>query len=94
MTALELNPFGLIGAGVQAAISVYFIFRRFPFAAIVATSRPKVNFSFALGKRHHYPDLKRLPARFSIGFVGTADYKTAKASCEAIRKASTDSVSN
>jgi hypothetical protein len=34
----------------------------------------------------HIPDLKRLPARFSIGFVTTADHKTAKATCEAIRK--------
>jgi CubicO group peptidase (beta-lactamase class C family) len=33
----------------------------------------------------HVPDLKRLPARFSIGFVGTADHKTAKAACEAIQ---------
>ena len=34
----------------------------------------------------HVPDLKRLPARFSIGFVGVADHKTAKAACEAIRQ--------
>jgi hypothetical protein len=34
----------------------------------------------------HVPDLKRLPARFSIGFVGAADHKTAKAACEAIRQ--------
>ncbi len=33
----------------------------------------------------HVPDLKRLPARFSIGFIDAADYKTAKAACEAIR---------
>jgi CubicO group peptidase (beta-lactamase class C family) len=34
----------------------------------------------------HVPDLKRLPARFSIGFVGAADHKTAEAACEAIRR--------
>jgi CubicO group peptidase (beta-lactamase class C family) len=34
----------------------------------------------------HVPDLKRLPARFSIGFVGAADHKAAKAACEAIRQ--------
>jgi hypothetical protein len=34
----------------------------------------------------HVPDLKRLPARFSIGFVDTADHKTAKTACEAIRQ--------
>ena len=34
----------------------------------------------------HVPDLKRLPARFSIGFVATADDKTARAACEAIRR--------
>ena len=34
----------------------------------------------------HIPDLKRLPARFSIGFIDAADYKTAKAACEAIRQ--------
>jgi CubicO group peptidase (beta-lactamase class C family) len=33
----------------------------------------------------HVPDLTRLPARFSIGFVGAADHKTAKTTCEAIR---------
>ncbi len=33
----------------------------------------------------HVPDLKRLPARFSIGFVPTPDHKTAKTACEAIR---------
>ncbi len=33
----------------------------------------------------HVPDLTRLPARFSIGFVSTADHKTAKTMCEAIR---------
>jgi uncharacterized repeat protein (TIGR03806 family) len=36
----------------------------------------------------HVPDLKRLPARFSIGFVEAADYKTAKAACEVIRNRS------
>src|SRR5439155_5569626 len=34
----------------------------------------------------HIPDRKGLPARFSIGFVEAADYPTAKAACEAIRK--------
>jgi hypothetical protein len=34
----------------------------------------------------HVPDLKRLPARFSIGFVDTADHKTAKSAAEAIRQ--------
>jgi hypothetical protein len=34
----------------------------------------------------HVPDLKRLPARFSIGFVAVADHKTAKVTCEAIRQ--------
>jgi hypothetical protein len=34
----------------------------------------------------HVPDLKRLPARFSIGFIDAADYKTARAVCEAIRR--------
>jgi hypothetical protein len=34
----------------------------------------------------HVPDLKRLPARFSIGFVSTADHKSAKGLWEAIRK--------
>jgi CubicO group peptidase (beta-lactamase class C family) len=34
----------------------------------------------------HVPDLKRLPARFSIGFVEAADPDTAKAACEAIRR--------
>ena len=34
----------------------------------------------------HVPDLKLLPARFSIGFVSPADHKTAKAACEAIRR--------
>src|SRR5262249_13908225 len=33
----------------------------------------------------HVPDLKHLPARFSIGFVAKADHQTAKAACEAIR---------
>jgi uncharacterized repeat protein (TIGR03806 family) len=35
----------------------------------------------------HVPDLKRMPARFSIGFVGTADFKAARSACEAIRRA-------
>jgi hypothetical protein len=30
----------------------------------------------------HIPDLTRLPARFSIGFVDRADFATAKAACE------------
>ena len=34
----------------------------------------------------HVPDLKRLPAQFSIGFVDAADHPTAKAVCEAIRQ--------
>jgi hypothetical protein len=34
----------------------------------------------------HVPDLKRLPARFSIGFVKRADHATAKAACERIRR--------
>jgi len=34
----------------------------------------------------HVPDLKRLPARFSIGFVEAADHKIAKAVCEAVRR--------
>jgi hypothetical protein len=34
----------------------------------------------------HIPDLRQLPARFSIGFVATADHATAKAACEAILK--------
>ena len=34
----------------------------------------------------HMPDLQRLPARFRIGFVDTADHTTAKAACEAIRQ--------
>jgi hypothetical protein len=32
----------------------------------------------------HVPDLKRLPARFSIALLDTADYKTAKAAYEAV----------
>jgi len=32
----------------------------------------------------HIPDLKHLPARFSIGLLNAADYKTAKAAYEAI----------
>jgi hypothetical protein len=34
----------------------------------------------------HIPDLKRLPARFSIGLIDAADYRMAKAACEAIRR--------
>jgi putative heme-binding domain-containing protein len=34
----------------------------------------------------HVPDLKRLPARYSIGFVGRADYSSAKAKCERLRR--------
>jgi hypothetical protein len=34
----------------------------------------------------HVPDLKRLPARFSIAFVDVSDHNTAKAACEAIRQ--------
>ena len=34
----------------------------------------------------HVPDLKRLPARFSIGFVDRADYATARAACERLRR--------
>ena len=34
----------------------------------------------------HIPDLKRLPARYSIGFVDRADYNTAKATCERLRR--------
>lgn len=34
----------------------------------------------------HVPDLKRLPAKFSIGFVAKAEYQAAKAMCEAIRR--------
>ncbi len=30
----------------------------------------------------HVPDLKRLPARFSIGFIDRADFATARAACE------------
>jgi putative heme-binding domain-containing protein len=30
----------------------------------------------------HVPDLKRLPARFSIGFIERADFATARATCE------------
>lgn len=30
----------------------------------------------------HVPDLKRLPARYSIGFVEKADFATAGAACE------------
>jgi hypothetical protein len=47
---------------------------------------------FGFGRRgyqdpnQHTPQLKRLPARFSIGFVGTSDHKTAKAACEVLRR--------
>ncbi len=34
----------------------------------------------------HVPDLKRLPARFSIGFVDRADYTTAKSTYERLRR--------
>jgi putative heme-binding domain-containing protein len=34
----------------------------------------------------HVPDLKRLPARYSIGFVDRADYTTARAACERLRR--------
>ncbi len=34
----------------------------------------------------HIPDLKRLPARYSIAFVDRADYTTAKATCERLRR--------
>ena len=36
----------------------------------------------------HVPDLKRLPARYSIGFVDRADYNTAKATCTRLQRAS------
>ncbi len=32
----------------------------------------------------HVPDLKRLPARYSIGFIDRADFTTARAACEAL----------
>jgi type 1 glutamine amidotransferase len=35
----------------------------------------------------HVPDLKRLPARFSIGFIDRADDSTARAACERLRGA-------
>ena len=35
----------------------------------------------------HVPDLTRLPARYSIGFVDRADYATAKATYERLRSA-------
>ena len=47
---------------------------------------------FGFGRRgwkdsnQHTPELKRLPARFSIGFVDKSDSKTAKAVCEALRQ--------
>jgi hypothetical protein len=34
----------------------------------------------------HVPDLKRLPARYSIAFIDRADYATAKATCERLRR--------
>jgi hypothetical protein len=46
---------------------------------------------FGFGRRgwkdsnQHTPELKRLPAQFSIGFVDKSDSKTAKAVCEALR---------
>ena len=36
----------------------------------------------------HVADLKRLPARYSIGFIDQADYTTAKATCERLDKGS------
>ena len=33
----------------------------------------------------HVPDLKRLPARFSIGFIDRADLESAKAAIEKFR---------
>ena len=36
----------------------------------------------------HIPDLKRLPARYSIGFVDRADFATARAACERLRRGS------
>ena len=51
---------------------------------------------FGFGRRgykdpnQHTPELKRLPARFSIGFVGKSDHKTAKAACEALRQMPAD----
>ena len=41
----------------------------------------------------HVPDLKRLPARFSIGFVDRADYPTARAACERLRSEIADKAS-
>ncbi len=34
----------------------------------------------------HVADLKRLPARYSIGFIDRADYTTAMATCERLRR--------
>ena len=34
----------------------------------------------------HVPDLKKLPAKFSIGFIARADFATAKGACERIRR--------
>ncbi len=51
---------------------------------------------FGFGRRgyqdllQHTPELKRLPARFSIGFVPQADYETAKAACEKLRRSPGD----
>jgi hypothetical protein len=38
----------------------------------------------------HIPDLKRLPARFSIGFIERADFATARATCERLLKIAAD----
>jgi hypothetical protein len=35
----------------------------------------------------HIPDLKRLPARFTIGIIARADLATARATCERLRRA-------
>ena len=35
----------------------------------------------------HVPDLKRLPARFSIAFIPQADWATARPICERMRGA-------
>jgi hypothetical protein len=37
----------------------------------------------------HVPDLVRLPARYSIGFIETADYDTAKVFCEKLCRTAT-----
>jgi type 1 glutamine amidotransferase len=39
----------------------------------------------------HIPDLKRLPARYSIGFVDRADFATARAACEQLLASGTRS---